>query len=318
MSLRYRVILYVMLAVASGFTDLRMRAHPLHGVTDYIPQVVAGTAEAPGRYRVLAPFTVRGFADLTGIGLTAAWYLTRLGWFLAAYLILDQYLRTWCSPAASLAGTLLVAATLPLTFTNSWPHPDHIPELALFTLGCLAVARRREVLFAVALALAALNRETAGFLVLLYAVAGRFSRQHLWYTALFALEFLLIAVGLRAWRGFESYQYWQLANNISFLRLLPAPYDPYYRAYAYFFLVLFGPLALVALARRPQKPLFARRALWVVPPFLLVACTISSIIETRIFTPLYPLLLPAVVVTLFSHLGCSQSEALTSFRVSGG
>ena len=53
---------------------------------------------------------------------------------------------------------------MPLTYTNSWPHPDHIPELALFTLACLAVARGHDGWFAAALIVASLNRETSAFL----------------------------------------------------------------------------------------------------------------------------------------------------------
>jgi len=254
------------------------------------------------------PFLLKGLSELTGASLENMWYVVRLGWFLAAYLIFDRYLRCWFVPAASVTGTLLVAATLPLTFTNSWPHPDHIAELALFTLACLAVAERREWLFAAALALASLNRETAVFLVLVYAVAGRLERRHLARTLLFGAEFFFVWAGLRVWRGFQTYDFWQLPQNLAFLKLFPANYDPYYRAYAYFFLVLFGPLALIALMRLRAKPLFVRRALWVIPPFVVVACTMSSIVETRIFTPLYPLLVPAVLATLSPARQAATSE----------
>ena len=66
--------------------------------------------------------------------------LRLIGWF-ASFAIFYVYLRTWFPMAAAMAGTALVAAGLPLTFTNSWAHPDHVAELALFTLGCLTIAR---------------------------------------------------------------------------------------------------------------------------------------------------------------------------------
>ena len=85
------------------------------------------------------------------------------------------------------------------------------------------------------------------------------------------------------------------------MRLLPENFDPYYRAYAYFGLLLFGGLVAVAVyhAEAPP-PLFVTRALWIVPMFGAVAFTISSIIESRIFTPLYPLVMPAVIFALAS------------------
>ena len=56
----------------------------------------------------------------------------------------------------------------------------------------------------------------------------------------------------------------------------------------------------LALRGRASLPLFARRALLVVPCFVAVAFTFSSIIESRIFTPLYPLVLPALMFALFA------------------
>lgn len=291
-------ILYVTLAVAIGFADLRMRAHTDTVIKSYIPGVVAGTESAPGRYRVLAPFLIDSTAKLTGASLENTWYLTRLLSFFLAFCAIHVYLRTWFAPEAAFAGVALTAATLPLTFTNSWPHPDSIPELVLFTLAALAVARHADGMFAVALAAAALNRETSAFLVLLYAVQPS-TRGRMFRTALFGLEWFTIYAGLRFVRGLQHYDYWQARRNLSDLGLLPDNYDPYYRAYAYAAIVLFGPMLYLAL-KSADAPPFVRRALIVVPVFVAIAFTFSSIIESRIFTPLYPLILPGAIFCLFS------------------
>jgi len=289
------LVLLAVMSVASGFADLRMRQYPQRSYAEFIPRVVEGTADAPERYRVLVPFTTHWIAGALGAPLSAVWHATRLAWFLAAYVIFYAYLRIWFGQTASLLGTAVVAATLPLTFTNSWAHPDHIAELALFTAGCAAVAVNRPLLLAAVLAAAALNRETAVFLVALYLLAGPSVRARVPIAAMLAIEWLAIYVGLRAWRGFAHYDYAQLGRNLQFLKLLPASYDPYARAYAYFGLLLFGGLLYIALAQASGRPLFMTRALWVVPIMAAVAFTISSIIETRIFTPLYALVLPSVI-----------------------
>ena len=98
-------------------------------------------------------------------------------------------------------------------------------------------------------------------------------------------------VALRAARGFAVYDYWQFGRNLDFLGLLPPGYDPYYRAYAWFVVALFGPLAWLAVTVRQQLPWFPRHVPIVAIPFVVVAVTLSSIIETRIFTPLFPLLI---------------------------
>lgn len=296
----YCILLYLSLAIATGFADLRMRPHTGKVVTEYIPGVVANTEYAPGTYRVLAPLVVDKAASLTGASLQNTWYVTRLLFIFAAFCCLHVYLRTWFTPATTLAGVALTAGTLPLTFTNSWPHPDSIPELALFALGAMAIARQKDLLFALVLPLAALNRETSAFLVLLYAVARPITRGHVLRTAAFGLEWFAIYAGLRAMRGIRHYDYWQAARNWSDLGLLPDNYDPYYRAYAYFVVFLFGPMLYLALRalRERDAPLFVRRALLVVPCFVAVGFMFSNIIESRIFTPLYVMVLPAALFAM--------------------
>ena len=296
------LLLYVSLAIATGFADLRMRAYPKHPVTTFSPAVVANTESAPARYRVLAPFIDHYLGRITGASPQNVWYATRLLWIFLAYCVIHVYLRTWFTADTALAGVALTAATLPLTFTNSWAHPDHMPELALFTLGALAIARGSDWLFAVALVAAALNRETSVFLVLLYAAGGSFTRGRVLRAALFGFEWLAVYIGLRAWRGFQHYDYWQAARNLTDLTMpLPAElYDPYYRRYAYFAFVIFAPMLFLALRAARGAPVFVRRALMIVPCVVTVAFMFSNIIETRIFTPLYALILPGAMFGLFS------------------
>ena len=220
------LVLLAVMSVASGFLDLRIRQYPERPYKEFIPRVVDGTADAPERYRVLVPFTVDGISRATGIPISTVWHISRLLLFFAAYVTFYAYLSIWYGPTPSLLGTALVAATLPLTFTNSWAHPDHIAELCLFTAGCAAIAMNRVLAVAVILGIAALNRETAVFLVPLYFLAGQPLRGRIPVTVLLALEWAVIYVGLRAWRGFVHYDYGQFTRNLQYLKLLPAPVRP--------------------------------------------------------------------------------------------
>jgi hypothetical protein len=314
--LDYRCLLvYVSLAIATGFADTRMRAFPMHPVDTFIPAVVSNTEYAPAKYRVLAPFLDHYASRLTGLSPQNTWHLTRLLWIFLAYALTHAYLRTWFRPGEAVCGVALTAGTLPLLFTNSWGHPDHMPELALFALGALAIARRWDGLFAVALAAAALNRETSVFLVVLYVVAEPLRRARIVRAALFGLEWAAIYASLRLWRGLSHYDYWQLWRNLSDLTVpLPAEYyDPYYRLYAYFAIVLFGPLLYLALRAR-GAPAFIRRAPLAVPVVALVAFSFSNIIESRIFTPLYAMVLPGVIFALFSDRWTADGAASTASR----
>jgi hypothetical protein len=294
------LVVLVLLSVASGFADLRMRSYPARSYSEFIPKVVAGSADAPERYRVLVPFTVEAFRTVTGLGPAGAWHTTRLILFFLGYLTFFVYLRTWFSPSFALLGTAIVAGTWPLTLTNSWAHPDHVAELVLFTAGCMAIARQQTGMLVLVLAVATLNRETAVFLVPTYLLSGVIRPARVVTSALLGGVWLAIYGGLRLWRGAVGYDYFQFARNVDFLRLLPENYDPYYRAYGYFALLLFGGLLAVAVHDAAPRDTFITRALWVVPLFGAVAFSISSIIETRIFTPLYPLIMPAVMSALAS------------------
>jgi hypothetical protein len=304
---RFMVIIGT-LVVASGFVEFRIRQYPDYAYTNYIPKVLNGTYGAPAIYRVLVPYFNTWMGDFTGWSPAAVWHVTRLGWFFAAYLITFLYLQTWFSDGIALAGVAGIAATLPLTYTNSWAHPDSIPELALFTLGCLAIVRRTDTLFAVALAVASLNRETAAFLVGAYAFSRPVDGRHMARTAGFFALWASAFFGLRLWRGMEHYDYWQLGRNLTFLKLLPASYDVYKRAYAWFVFVLAGPALAVIAAGWARVPSDARRLLAAALPLALVGLTISSIIETRVFIPLYPLMLPALMFAVLEPKRSSEES----------
>jgi hypothetical protein len=308
------LVVYAGATLALGFADFRMRRFPLKVVAEYIPGVIDGTYGAPAIYRVLAPYTTHYFSAWTGVDPLVGFLVTRLVWIFAALVSVHFLLRVWYSPAASLGGSLAVAAFLPLTFTNSWAHPDSFPELCLFTLGCLAVASRRDVLLYPVLALAALNRETAIFLVLLWAVVrwGTTSLpSFVMRVAGYAAAWAVVYGGLRWWRGVQHYQYWMLDQNLGVLKILPEAFDPYTRVVAYLGLVFLAiPIWLaVKGARTPGAPVFFKRSLPVAALFFVTCVLFSALAESRIFLPLVPLLWPAALYGLKASASARSASA---------
>lgn len=302
--------LILTIVAASGFADFRIRQFPDHAYTKYIPGVVDGTYGAPAIYRVLVPFSNTWMADLTGASPATIWHITRLAWFLAAFMGLFHYLRHWLPTVAALGGVCAVAATLPLTYTNSWAHADSVPELALFTLGCQAIVKQRPLWLAVVLVPAALNRETAAFLVAVYAISQPVRVGHVATSAFLSVICVAILGALRLWRGVEHYDYWQLWRNLEFLKLLPAAYDPYKRAYAWFIFALVGPALAVLVSSWAAVPWDARRLVWGAIPVAITGLLFSSLIEPRIFLPLYPLLLPALMCAVVQPKRSNEESAL--------
>ena len=297
------LVTYLVLTVVVGFLDYRVRRHVDHVATVYIPQVLYGSYGAPTIYRVLAPWLIERTAALTGLTLMQAFLVTRLLVIFAALLVFDRYLRTWFTPTVSLAGTVAMTALLPLTLTNSYPHPDSFPELLLFTAGCLAIARGRHERLVPIVAVATLNRETAAFLVLLWAsVYWRPwpERRLIGWGLAIGSAWAAVYVGLRAWRGVQHYQYWMVKENLGVLGLLPANFDPYTRASAYFWILLAAPLLWLAFRarRRADLPAFLRRSPEIGCVTLVIGFLFAAVIESRVFTPLLPLLLPAALAAL--------------------
>lgn len=290
--------LYIALATALGFVDFRVRTHHERDLV-YTASVLAGTEEAPGRYRILAPYAFEALTRITRLTPQNSWFLFRWLCLIAAFLAGHVYLRTWFTDGVAACGNVLMGALFPLTFTNAWAHPDHFMELFLFTLASACIVRAWDGPFAGALTLNALNRETSVFLVLLFVLARPFSRRHLLWSTGFAALWLGVAVTLRWQLGVSTYDPWQAPQNLKFLMLLSTAYDPYYRVFAWFVVLLIAPLLWLIARTWSQQPRFTRVASTiVVPAFLLVSFLFSSIIETRIFTPLLPLLIPGALVAL--------------------
>lgn len=294
--------LYFAVATAMGFADYHARPAQFADLafTEKIPEILAGRAEPPARYRVLAPWLADRLAHATPFAPVTNWLVFRWLCLFLSLLAGHVYFTTWFSNGQAAAGNLLVMALLPLTLTNSWPNPDQFTELALFTLACACVARGWWLAFAGVLVLNAFNRETSAFLVLLFALARPLSRTQLIRTAVAGVIWLSIAIDLR-WRlGFVAYDPWQLRQNIGWLVPLPAGFAGYKRVYGWFFIVLLAPCLQLAWRSWRDLPRFMRMAAGVVAPaYLITGVLFSSTIESRIFTAMLPLLAPAVLVTLF-------------------
>ena len=310
------LLLYVAVATALADADFRVRSHPERGFAEYSPAVVAGTETAPGRYRILAPHAFSGLMRVTGWPARETWVVFRWLSLFGALLAAHLYFSTWFDRSAAVAGTLLVAVLLPLTFTNGWAHPDHLVELFLFTLGCACIARGWIGWFAIALVLNAFNRETSAFLVPLFLFAGTVDRRRMTLTAALGALWVAIYVGLRWWLGFQTYDPWELGRNFDRLVPMPANYPPLYRLYGWFVFIMAAPLVIAVVTQWRVLPRFVRVASVVAATFFVTGFIFSSVVETRIFTPLLPLLAPAMLFALFGAVKSGSPRSARSTRSS--
>jgi hypothetical protein len=293
---------YLCVAISLAFVDHRVRReqYRAHVVTEYTQSVIAGTSGAPAKYRVMMPYALEYVTGQTGADAYTVFLFSEGIFIIASLFMTHFYLRHWFPSATALAGTLGLAAFLPLTFTNSWAHPDTFPDLFLFTAGCLAVAARRDALVAVILVVGLFNRETMGFVALLWGLERlpewRRRTTILAAGVIFGLS-ALVYIGLRVVRGFEHYEMWMVTKNWSYLDVLPPGFDPYTRIFGFFWIFLLAIPAWLAWsgARRPGAPTFFRNGVIIAALLTLIAALFAAIIETRVFVPVLPLLLPGAV-----------------------
>jgi hypothetical protein len=302
--------LYLAMAMAIGFVDQHVRpfADSAYKPDDgYVARVVAGTEAPPAKYRILAPYAYSGLVRVTGLKPENGWLVFRwlclVGVFAAGHLLY----RSWFSTGAAVAGNAIVGVLLPLTFTNGWGHPDHLVELALFTLGCACIARGWFPLFLAVLALAGSNRETSFLLVMVFAGAQARTSQRIGAIAAAVGVWGAVYGGLRWWLGYVPYNPLNISNNM--WQSFAADRDLYSRLYPWFFVALLaGPVAAIVRTWAVQ-PRFVRASVGVVTPFfVIIGLTFSSVIETRIFTPLLPLLTTGLLFAFFSPATTADAD----------
>lgn len=293
--------LYLAIATAVGFVDFRVRPaiHFETAFTTYVPSVLSGNEAPPGRYRILAPHIYAAVQRWTGLDARDAWFVFRWLCLLAALLAGHALFRTWFETGPAVAGNALAMVLLWLTFSGGWGHPDHLMELFLFTMGSACVARRWDAAFVGVLALSALNRETSAFLLPLFLLARGLDRRRAIRVAVAAAAWLGVTLLLRWQLGWVPYNPLNVSQNIDNMTTWPER-DLYYRLFGWFFLILVVPVLVIIGLTWARQPRYVRVAAGVVTPAVLVTGFLfSSVWESRIFTPVIPLLMPGLLFALF-------------------
>lgn len=267
-------------------------------------RVLRNEAPAPLQYRVMT-FYLAEAARRAGRALgfddpfRAAYLLVRgLFTFLAA-LLLHRFLSAYLPLPFVLAGVFLTFAWLPLTYINYYMQETDPANMVFFLIGYDLIRRRRDGALAALLPLAMLNRETPVMLALVWLLY-RWDEMPLARTALRFLGLSGAALGAYfALRVLFGHHTAYAEFNDFFLNLRSV------NSYLYF-LLLFGALAAPALKGLGAKSKFLRRAALFLPFFLVFHFVIPIFQETRLFLPIFPL----VIALAFTSFVEPSPEAL--------
>ena len=206
----------------------------------------------------------------------------------------------WFPTEPALVGVLFVAATLPIAMRPNEYAPYSFLEPTFVSLALLCIVRDRRLWLALVVAMAAVNRETGVFLVLLYAVARPLNKQRLITTLAYAAIWLAVFIAVRLYAG-DAGRYWTVdkvfRSNLSQLRLT-----------VFNVAALLGVFWWFAAAGFRRAPPFVQRVASVIPAYVAVVAVWGIWWEVRLLLPLMPLLLPLALSFLFTSASGARDD----------
>jgi hypothetical protein len=257
--------------------------------------------------RLLQFYVPEFFHQVFGTTIQHSYALARLIFVFLTYLCFHRYLRKWFSVAESFVGVALLAAIIPFTYMDDLQESS--PLLLLLFL----------------LALQAIRDERTGWLLMVFFVGGLTNETMLILPGVYFFYQLrfdswkqvlipagkAILVGLPLLVTLVPIRYltrdrpvlgggFHWPDNLEGIwrDLSVNPLDMA-GARSVFFILLFGILWYYALFHYAEKPLFLRRASWMVPFFILAHLITGKIDEPRQMIPLAFIIIPMAMFFIF-------------------
>lgn len=271
-------------------------------------EIVTHSATAPARYRLLVPMLLdqpikiaarRWPYDKAFERVYGAFNLAALSVLLIALVV---QLNLWFPIEQAVAGALMIACLIQLAMRQQEFDLSAIPPDAVFAphsllepifvaLTCVLAQQGSRAWLAILVIAAALNSEVSVILPALYLAVVGIRRSSVGMAAGYAAICLTATLGLRLLIGgidaaptlrdmwHENLQHLPIASvNVS---------------------LFLGPLWVAALIGLRRSPAPARRAAWLVPPYLLAVAMWGYWSDVRLLLGVYPLLAPLALAAIF-------------------
>ena len=281
---------------------------------NYQNGVVDGSIGSPYAYRVLIPFSLQWssrllpFLELMNLDLLLKCVLLIVLQY-SFWFYLREFMAPWPALAGVLVMNLMVGYALTFVQGPSVLESTDLFNLLVTVLALWGIYRRKWSLLVPLLFVAVFNRETPLLLwpiILCWQGWGR--RGWLWPCCT-ALAVMIPYLGLRLFLEVDAVD-WVLLDaakhNIPFL----APDSLGHVMGANLkLLILLGPLGVIGFARFREQPKFLRAATTIILPFFAVHYLVGSVMETRLWMPLFPVLIPLALVNLDRFLGADTPNS---------
>ncbi len=292
----YLILALINMRVKMLITD-RWQSGILERNHEYLLAFEFTNNEQSRLFQFLIPEALRQIFDLT---VPQAYVIQRWGFVFLAFVGFHFYLRKWFDERGSFTGVVFLAAIMPITYQN------HLQESApmllfMFLVALAAIRERRDLWFSVALAIGALDNETVLCLPFVYFCYNyqRFELRHLLKltgaTVGLALPAVMVTAQIRYLTRNQPHLggAWHLPDNVQGVlgSFSTHPADLWSVPYLNFILI-FGVFWYFAARRFRSKPLFLRRASYLIPIFIVVHFLTGIIHESRQMLPLSFIVIP--------------------------
>ncbi len=284
------IMLYVGLGIASAFVWTRIA--DLRSFPTWHAEMINATAPAPNQYRPLTPW----IAELIRLLLRTSYiplpyFIVRAAFTALSLFFFDRYLRTWFRPGAAAAGALALAAILPFTYFKVIQESDTF-NLLIFILALRAIALERDRLLIPLILIGTVNRETTLMIPAIYFLA-RWKTEPLGRLIVRSLLlvgcWIIVYGSIRMAYGARPYycEVFTLRRNLR--TWFPTLH----------LVVLYGALWVIAFVGAKRGPTMLRRALRLLPPYIVLHYFVAIVTEVRLFLPFAPIVIPLAWFAIF-------------------
>ncbi len=263
----------------------------------YIDGIVQSSSSGPYVYRIFIPYLVKAIqAIVPSFSILDVDLLLKILFLILCQLSFYFYLRNFYSPIIALTGIFILDILLSFTFSSiigpAIGENADLVNMAIFSLSLNALYKNSFGFFLAYLFIGTFNRETTWMLIPILFLFDYSSGKKVFRTIIAFIAIAIPYFGLRllihssvpVWFNFD-----EITRNIPFLSGKTTNAALIANIHVFF---LLGPLIILSFLNFKKHHQFLKLVSYITPLFIVVHYLLGNIIETRLWLPLFIVLIP--------------------------
>ena len=282
--------------------------------TFYLDGVINKTLPGPFVYRVLIPYSVTALHSMAPVlsPMNVDLFL-KIIILIVCQASFYLYSRLFLSPIASLAGVFILDCLVGFTLSSiqgpSIIETSDLLNMAIYSLALISLYKDSLRYFCLILFIGTFNRESTWMILPILFISDFIHRRGPWRSILACLAVGIPYVGMRLVIGSDAPAWVTLEGIVRNIPFLATEHTGEALMANVHVAVLLGPLLILALMNFKSHPEFLRVTSSIVPLFIVIHYIAGWIIETRLWMPLFVILIPLALNTLTKTFGSAVPDA---------